>query len=72
MNIFETVKMRRLLKKRWKLKSELMTLEHVGCNLYDQIVYRGGISAERYIQINNIRGQIQSINKQIADLLEKE
>ena len=69
MHIFETIKMRRLLNKRYKLKAELMTLENAEYNPYDQMVYRGGISAERYVAINNIREQIRNINAQIAELL---
>lgn len=71
MNIFKTVQMRKLLNKRYKLKAELMTLENVEFNPYDRLVYRGGISGERWIRINNIRAQIMSINKQISDLMEK-
>ena len=69
MNIFETIKMRRLLNKRYKLKAELMVLENDDYNLYDSIVYTYGTSAERYIQINNIKRQIMNINVQIRELL---
>ena len=61
MNVFETIKMRRLLNKRYKLKAELMVLENDDYDLYD--------SAERYIQINNIKRQIMNINVQISELL---
>ena len=61
MNVFETIKMRRLLNKRYKLKAELMVLENDEYDLYD--------SAERYIQINNIKRQIMNINVQISELL---
>ena len=53
MNIFETVKMRHLLNKRYKLKTELLALERADYNLYDNLVYSGGMSAERWFQINN-------------------
>ena len=72
MNIFDNVKMRRLLNRRAKLSAELMTLENAEFNPYDQIVYRGGISAERYCKIDCIRTQIMSINKQISELLNDE
>ena len=68
-NIFETIKMRRLLSKRYKLKAELMVLENDDYDLYDSIVYPYGTSAERYIQINNIKRQIMNINVQIRELL---
>ena len=71
MNIFKTVKMRRLLNRRYKLKTELMTLENADYYLYEQLVYPGGISAERWFRINLVREQIMSINKQISELLEK-
>ena len=61
MNVFETIKMRRLLNKRYKFKAELMVLENDDYDLYD--------SAERYIQINNIKRQIMNINVQISELL---
>ena len=61
MNVFETIKMRRLLNKRYKLKAELMVLENDDYDLYDL--------AERYIQINNIKRQIMNINVQISELL---
>ena len=69
MNVFETIKMRRLLNKRYKLKTELMVLENDDYNLYDSIVYPYGTSAERYIKINNIKKQIMNINVQISELL---
>lgn len=69
MNIFETVKMRRLLNRRYKLKAELMAMEDPDYNMYDSMVYPGGTSPERYAQINNIRSQIMSINAQISELL---
>ena len=69
MNIFETIKMRRLLSKRYKLKAELMVLDNDDYDLYDSIVYPYGTSGERYIQINNIRRQIMNINVQISELL---
>ena len=74
MNVFETIKMRRLLNKRYKLKAELMVLENddydlYDYDLYDSIVYPYGTSAERYIQINNIKRQIMNINVQISELL---
>ena len=69
MNVFETIKMRRLLNKRYKLKAELMVLENDDYDLYDSIVYPYGTSAERYIQINNVKRQIMNINAQISELL---
>ena len=69
MNVFETIKMRRLLNKRYKLKAELMVLENDDYDLYDSIVYPYRTSAERYIQINNIKRQIMNINVQISELL---
>lgn len=72
MHIFENVKMRRLLNKRNKLQAELSVLENDNYHLYEQIVYPGGMSAERYFKINIIRGQIQAINAQISELLEKD
>ena len=69
MNVFETIKMRRLLSKRYKLKAELMVLENDDYDLYNSIVYPYGTSAERYVQINNIKRQIMSINVQISELL---
>lgn len=71
MNIFKTVKMRKLLNKRAKLKAELMALENADFNLYDRMVYQGGISCERYIKIDLIRTQIMCINHQISQLLNK-
>ena len=72
MNIFETVKMRALLNRRYKLKAELMRLENVDFYPFDQMLYKGGISAERWIRINCIREQITKINNQISELLRKE
>ena len=69
MNVFETIKMRRLLNKRYKFKAELMVLENDDYDLYNSIVYPYGTSAERYVQINNIKRQIMSINVQISELL---
>ena len=63
--------MRKLLNKRAKLKAELMVLENAEFNLYDNLVYRGGISADRYIRIDLIRTQIMCINHQIGQLLNK-
>lgn len=71
MNIFDNVKMRKLLNKRAKLKAELMTLENVEFNPCDRLVYRNGMSAERYIKIDLIRTQIMCINHQISQLLNK-
>ena len=71
MNIFENVKMRRLLNKRNKLGAQLMVLENDSYHLYEQIVYPSGMSFERYNQINLIREQIASINRQISELMDE-
>ena len=60
--------MERLLNRRYKLKTELRAMEDPNYNLYDSMIYPGGISAERKIRINNLKSQIMSINAQIAEL----
>lgn len=72
MNIFKTIKMRRLLNQRAKIKAELMTMENVEFNPYDQIVFRGGISLERWVKIDLLRTQLMCINHQIGQLLMEE
>ena len=69
MNMFKKIKMGRLLNRRYKLKSELMTMEDPNYNFYDSMVYPGGMSAERSIRINNHKSQIMSINAQINKLV---
>ena len=60
--------MERLLNRRYKLKTELRAMEDPNYNLYDSMIYPGGISAERKIRINNLKSQIMSINAQIDEL----
>ena len=67
-NMFKKIKMERLLNRRYKLKAELMTMEDPNYNFYDSMVYPDGMSAERNIQINNLKSQIMSINAQIDEL----
>ena len=68
MNTFKKIKMERLLNRRYKLKAELMAMEDPNYNVYDSMVYPGGMSAERKIRINNLKSQIMSINAQIDEL----
>lgn len=71
MNILETVKMRRLLSKRDRLKSELKVLENVEYNAYETFVKPSTVPPEHYMQIKRVRAQIQSVNEQIKQIILK-